>query len=74
MRVDDNIRLDALSCERHVFLPVGHANGALLAVTGGELIPDLWYSHRPHPHLHELVPLVVVREHNLVDGTIFSPS
>ena len=41
VRVNDNIRRDALLGKRHVLLPVGHSNRPLLPVARGELIADL---------------------------------
>lgn len=66
VRVDDDVRRDAFHGEGHVLLPVGHAHGALLSVSRRELVSYLWRSNRAHPHLHELVALVVGRQHHLV--------
>lgn len=48
MRVDDEVRYNAILCPRHVLLIVGNANGALLPVSAGKLVAHLRYPDRPH--------------------------
>ena len=48
VRVDDDVRRDALARERHVLLRVGDADGALLPVPGRELVAHLRDPDGPH--------------------------
>lgn len=42
MRVHDEVRSDPLTGEGHVLLVVGDPTCALLSMSTGKLVPDLW--------------------------------
>ncbi len=48
MRVDDEVGHNALCCPGHVFLGVCHADGALLPMPAGKLVPNLGHPDGPH--------------------------
>ena len=48
MRVNDEVRHNALSCEWKVLLPVEHAHSTLLSMSAGKLITDLRDALGPH--------------------------
>ena len=48
MRVDDEVRHNAILRPRHVLLVVGYANGALLPMSAGKLVADLRYPDGAH--------------------------
>lgn len=43
VRVDDKIRRQPISSERHILVTVRDTNGTFLTVTGGKLVTDLWH-------------------------------
>lgn len=64
MRVDDEIRDNAILCPRHVFLGVGDANGALLPMPTGKLVSHLGYPDRPHLHTAEVKMTIWLKRYN----------
>ena len=73
MWIDDDIRSETLLGEGHVFLTIGHSDGALLAVPGGELVSDLRDPDTPDLDLAEAVAFEVVGDHHLVDDAVLTP-
>lgn len=69
MRVDDQVRNYALLSERHIFLSIRHADRALLPVSGGKLVTDLWNTDRANLDLCEALTILVSRENHRVDHT-----
>ena len=69
VRIDNQIRLDALRGERHILRRVGDTAGTLLPVTRSKLVTDLRYAHGTHTDLRELVAVLVRTQHHLIDDT-----
>lgn len=47
VRIDDEIRDDAIDRPRHVFLPEIHADGALLSMSGRKFVSNFWNPNLP---------------------------
>eukprot|EP00962_Isochrysis_galbana_P042385 scaffold15837_cov99-Isochrysis_galbana.AAC.3 len=67
VRVDDDVRRDALAGKGHILLPVSDADSALLPVPRGKLVADLRDAYRPDAHLDKLPALCVGREQDLIN-------
>ena len=74
MRVDDEIRNQALASERHVFLAVSDTNRAFLTVARGKFIPNLGDLGGSHPNLDEAQAFGVSGQEDLIDDPIFRAS
>mmetsp|Transcript_16479 Transcript_16479/g.64296 ORF Transcript_16479/g.64296 Transcript_16479/m.64296 type:complete len:1268 (+) Transcript_16479:614-4417(+) len=72
VRVDDEVRRDALHREGHVVLAVGDADRSLLAVARRELVSDLRRAHRAHAHVDQLVAVLGRRDHHLVHDAVLA--
>ena len=69
MRVDDQIRHNALSSERKVLLPVKHAYSSFLSMPAGKLITDLRDALGPHLDLSKSLAKFIHCDGYLVDLT-----
>src|SRR5881397_3159344 len=67
MRIDDQVRDDALRGEGHVLLRRDQADDALLAVTRRELVAELWDPEVAHLDLRELRAVLALRQHDGID-------
>lgn len=67
VRVDDDVGRDTLLSEGEVFTAVCHADSALLAVSGGELVADLWDTDAPQLHFHQLVVVGIVSDYHSIN-------
>ena len=71
VRIDDEVGSDALRSERHVFLAIRDPNSTLLTMTRSKFITDLRNTGRPYTNLHELLPISVRGQEDLVNNAVF---
>ena len=70
VRVDDNVRCDALGRKRHVLVAVRQTNGTLLTMARGKLVANLRDLGGAYAHL-DVPQVVLVRGHDdLVDNAV----
>lgn len=74
MRIDDYVRGDTFTGERHILLPVLDTTGTLLTMPAGKFVSNLWDSHRTHPNFAKLVSFLVKGYHDLVHNTSLTSS
>lgn len=67
MRVDDQVRHNALSSERKVLLPVEHANSSFLSMSAGKLITDLRDALGSHFDLSKSLAKLIHSDGDLID-------
>lgn len=70
MRVDDDIRSDTFSRERHVFMSIRDTDRSFLTMSRSELVSNFGDTSRTNSNLDELESFRVCRQENLIDDTI----
>ena len=61
--------MNRLANSKTYLLSVSDTTGTFLPMTTGKLVANLRRPHRPHFDLTELVPILVDREHHLINDT-----
>mmetsp|Transcript_15575 Transcript_15575/g.49692 ORF Transcript_15575/g.49692 Transcript_15575/m.49692 type:complete len:272 (-) Transcript_15575:997-1812(-) len=73
VRVEANVRHDALLVERHVLLAQDQTAHALLPVAGRKLVAELWPPHMPGEHFDDTRLVLARGQHHLVHHHIVRP-